>query len=546
MRTPKGFILALLGLIFIGFYLGSLFIGQMAERKDRNTTTASVEQILILTQCGTFVLFFIHMVSSLSFRGLYIPQEEIEKLFSAPLSRASIIRYRMMTNFARSLFGGIIFGIIISNRVPVPAYGFMGAFVVIQTLPVLGQMVSVLAGDAENRMLARIPKWGFKLFNVVGAITVILIIGILFMPRRRALRDLLQTLVNEGGDGMLQNPVVQWITIPMRPWATMITAPTASVFLPWLAFSLLLWFLLFYLAGKLPVDFRELSLETAADVAKRLKRARRGSGVGGVVVSQKSIGRRAPWIFGRGVMGAIAWRKSMSIVRKATGSVVTLLIIGIVLTVGGSLAIPSTTTAEPAIILVITFVGSLYLSNILRLDFREDVDRMEHLKTCPAKPWQVFVANILPQTLLVSIVMYLMQAARMFTVGRVDPSLAIAIPATPLLLFILIAVDNMMFLISPARTVAGQDTMLQNSGRLLLLLLIRIIVWLVVLGVSLLPGVAIAVALNFIPAVPIWARVTGIALAIAFGFGIGAAFAVLFARLGGLALRQFDVAADRV
>src|SRR6185503_10367690 len=122
-------------------------------------------------------------------------------------------------------------------------------------------------------------------------------------------------------DALIELPLVKAVLLPLRPWAALITATDAATFFTWLAVCALIWYVGFELTARIPVDFRELSLATSADVAKRLNRVRRGAlGASSGSVSKRTLGWELPWVFGRGGFGAIAWLKLASIVRKARGT----------------------------------------------------------------------------------------------------------------------------------------------------------------------------------------------------------------------------------
>src|SRR6185295_14273765 len=78
---------------------------------------------LVRTQVRAFglVLVLLTLATALSNRGLYLPRSEIERLFSAPLARADLVRYRLVAGGMRSLVGGLVLGAFSARRMPVPA-----------------------------------------------------------------------------------------------------------------------------------------------------------------------------------------------------------------------------------------------------------------------------------------------------------------------------------------------------------------------------------------------------------------------------------------
>ncbi|MBI3817951.1 MAG: hypothetical protein HY286_04610 [Planctomycetes bacterium] len=548
-KTAKGAAFAIIGLLVILLWYGSVILGQSFSR-NYGSAPAPVDpqRAVLMAQFGFFSLLFINLISSLGHRGLYIPKDEIEVLFSAPVSRSAIIRYRLTINILKSMFGALLLSFFAMRRVPVPIFGFFGTFVAIQTLPIYGQLLSLLSGNAENKFFDRIPKGAVRAFTTIAVVAVIAAFALLFMPGRDFWDKIAQRITNEGGTGILQNQIVSYIMAPARPWAGMATAASAPEFFKWFSVSIGIWMLLFFVASRIPVDYRELSLETSADVAKRLQRVRRGGGGSGVFkLSPRVVGWRAPWIFGRGVFGALAWRKSMSMLRKARVALMVSITIIALCSIGVSFMIlnRSPERMEPWFSGLASLLGCIYLSNFLRFDFREDLDKIDILKTYPAACWKIFVATLIPQTTLVTALLYGMLIIKGVITRTFHPAIPLFAAAIPIFTFIWIAVDNVIYLFAPTRAVAGQDTMLQNAGRAFVLLLLRMFILSITFAGAAIPvGIAVLI-INIFAGIPESAG----QLLYGAGFLVGLAFALLEAAVlawaGGLALRRFDVASDR-
>ncbi|MFN0207824.1 MAG: putative ABC exporter domain-containing protein [Planctomycetota bacterium] len=548
-KTPKGAALAIIGILVVGIWFSSFLFGQIVG--SRNVSDGGGQSAnphaLEIVQGALATLALINIFTSLGFRGLFIPKEEIELLFSSPVSRSDIIRYRLIVNFGRSLFGSIIISILAMQRSAVGIYGFVGTFLAMQTLPIVGQSVSIIAGDIENRWMTKAPRWLFKLVGGVGAIAVIAIIGALFIPSGDSWKRVVTFLANEGGTGIFQNPVVATISSIARPWALMITAESAGQFFIWFGVSVVIWIALFEFAARIPVDFRELSLETASDVAKRLNRIRRGGAGGSEPISKTTAGWNVPWIAGRGRFGALTWRKLTSMVRKARTALLTSIFILAITTVILSFILKSSRaqSAEPWITIIITLVGVMYLCNGLRFDFREDLDKMEVLKTCPVPGWQIFISNLLPQTVFVSLLVYTAHIVRFFIDGTAHHILIVIIPATPLITFIWAAVDNIVYLFAPVRVVAGQDTMLQNAGRMFIMMIVRMVAIAIFILAASSPFLIWTILCELLPFnISESFSIVNIIIGL-LGMPLAAIEAAFLAMVGGVMIRRFDVAFDR-
>ena len=543
LKKPSGFFFALVGALLSVVWISSLVVGRRALGGD------TPEGAVLESWVGLGIVIFgtITCLSALSVRGVYLPRPEIERFFSAPVTRADLVRYRIQVDLVRSLFGALILGLLTLRRLPVPAYGFFGAALTVLTLGLLRQTISLLMGDVHSR-LARFLK-GRSLVGVrilMGIIVWFLIMSI-FMGR-----DFLGTIfggfdIYEQGSELLVHPGVRMALMPTRPWVAMMTATDLLGFLRWGGACLLLWLALYEFTARLKIDYREQSLDTSETIARRLRRLRKGGPLSGGRVSTRTTGWRIPWIFGRGALGAVAWVKLISVVRKARGTLIVAGLIVLIVTVGVSLLLGSRKRVGPdeAAILgsaLITLMGIMYMSGALRFDFRSDLDRMVQIKAWPLAPAKTFIATLLPQVILISGAPSLAIWGRLIALGS-DAAGAWVIPLVlPFLEFAWLSVDNIVYLFAPVRFVPGQEGTLHHTGRAIVLFLLRMIL----LGVALaLVGLAAIVIFAVGP------DHFGMTQAQAgwVSAGIGAltliALDVLLAWIGGRMLRRFDVARDR-
>jgi len=541
LRTPKGLVLTLLGGGLVVLWFGSL----LAPTFGHHHALASVEpeHLRLAIGLGVLLLTILSLSSALVYRGLFVPRQEIERLFSSPLSRSDLVRYRLWVGFARSLFGSLILGLVAMGRMPRPLLAFCGVFVTVQTLPLVNQLAAIVSGTLEKAIADRL-----RFLRTIGIVLALVVVGPLafLVANNGSLEDLpgLARFFQEQraeAPSLLERPVVGLITRPFEPWVHLIAASSALEFARWLAVALGFWILLFELTARLPVDYREISLDTAASVAKRLRRMKRGGGVAGTAeVSRRAARWRIPWFLGRGPAGAIAWRKLAAILRKARGtlgvSVVTIAFVTLLAQVfghddGGELVAP----------IVIIGFGMLYLGTWLRFDFRDELDRMEVIKAWPVRPWRLFGAMLLPQVLLVSGILAAAVVGRALVVHQLQPLVLVIVALAPPVVFAWVALDNAVFLFSPVRFVPGQDGMLQNFGRGALMILLRLLLGALVVGTSALPGWGAYVIAHEVFGLSVTLAV-GVVGAVVFVVLVG--IDVLLVFVGGHVLHRFDVARD--
>ncbi len=535
MRRPSGWLFGLLGLGLIGVWLFALAVPMtMAHGVDSEPA-----RLRVAVQAGCLLLSVLTLAGAFAHRGLYLPREEIELLFASPLSRADIVRYRLVVGLGRASFGALVLALISIRHMPAPALAVLGVFVAAQTLPLLGQGLSILLGDAENRLSARLARFPVRWLQIAAGLLVVLFIAGLAADWRGLFRRLDLPL---GRGTLLEQPWLEWISAPFLPWARTITARSFGEFAPWFALCVAVWIGLFALVARLPIDYRELSLATSADVARRLRRRRRGGGgASATEVASRSAGRRVPWVFGHGPAGAIAWRKSCSILRKARGTILTSLLIVGGLTIA-SLAIDrgGSTGGLPGALLI-AGVGTLYLCAGLRFDFREDLEAMESLKSWPVPGWKAFVATLLPEVGLVSALLAAAILARGAALGSLEPEVLLVIVFVPVVVLLWVAIDNAVYLYLPVRFTPGMEGALHHTGRAMALMFLRLLAFAVVVT-----GSIAALGARFL-----LRDVLGTGEQAARAVGLGLFALVLTAEIvgvvaaGGYFFRRFDVARDR-
>jgi hypothetical protein len=543
MRTVKGALLTLLGVGLFGVWLTAIGVGFVLSPGER----PDPEPLRPLVRMAGTVFVLIGAVGALSNRGLYIPTEEIERLFSGPVSRADVVRYRLTVTLGRSAFGGLIMGLITMRHMPVPAFAFCGVFLGLLTLPVLSQSVAILSGALEKRIVERTSSLRTLIGFLLGAVALLLVLFAATGADRgfgEALREFLPT---EGLSGLARHPVVASLSLPFEPWARAITATTLAEFLPWAGACALIWIAVFEAAARLRIDYRELSLETSASVAARIRRVRGGAGGAAAArISRRTLGWRVPWLFGRGPLGAIAWRKTGSILRRARGTLVVSTLVLVFITV---LSLVTTAGDEPDPSAVgpgiVALLGVFYLGAGLRFDFREDLDRMESLKAWPVKPARLFLGMLLPEVVLVSclLVTAVLVRALLGSAGAaVDPLVWWIVAFLPPFILAWVSLDNAAFLVAPVRFVPGSDGALQNAGRSIIMLLVRGVALSVTAGLVLGAGFGVRALAGWLPSPGGPSPDT---LGIAAGWVMLLVVDAALVLVGGAAFRRFDVASDR-
>ena len=508
-RTPGGAVSLFVGVALLLLWVGSIIL--RSSYVERTTDPPEVHLVRLgLAAYLAFVAF-----SSLSFRGVYMPRPELERLFSGPIKRSSIVRFRMLGAMLMALPFTVIVALFAGPRFASPWPAAFGLALTIPTASIFGQGLSLLAaktGGLGERLLGRIPQ---TLFRMVGALGIIgLFVFLSFGPgienssdaefwraqQERVQRERTQNdyvpfgarvpsseemqspSVFQRLNDVAASPVVRTLTLPLHPWAKAIASPTLSQALPWLALIGGLLAMLFELVARLPIDFRETSLRTSKDMESKLARLRGGQGGAGAFgLSRNARGWRIPWLAGRSPMGAVVWVRTAWLIRQARGTlfiVAAVAVIGIVVGVKVFYA----PVSGPA---TLGLLATVYLASGVRADFRTDLDRMESMRAWPIPPWKVFVATLLPGVSLTVMVVTVMLLIRAVVLGQFGPDLWAVIALAPFLAYVWTAVDNAVFLLFPVRFIPGQGSALQHTGRGFLLVMLRMMLLIGALALAL-------------------------------------------------------------
>ncbi len=537
LKRPSGWIFAILGFVLFGLWVSSLAVSLFFSRQPINDP-----QVLRLwTGIAILVLCAMTVISAFGHRGLYLPKEEIELAFSAPIPRGDLVRYRMGINLLRSIVAGILFGLGAARRMPVGIFAFVGVLVTLLTVPILGQATALQ--NRLGRVAKKLPLRGVA--ALLGAVVGIAMLSLLF-PLERAWHE---NTANSGPvdlvlDALDSSRTLRWILLPVQPWTRMITASDTLEFLCWLAVCAGVWIFAWETTARIRVDYRETSLATSADLAKRLTRLRRGgSGLAGSLLSKPTAGWNVPWVLGKGRFGAIAWHQLTTIARKARGtflfSAVIVLLVTVAMTVAWRDTGPEAALGGAAILAVF---GTIYLCSGLRFDFRNDLDRMEQIKAWPVRPAVVFFATVLPQVLVVSGMLAAGILLRCAATGGFHPGIFGILFVQPLVALAWTSVDNAVFLYYPVRYTPGQEGALQHIGRSVMMSFLRLGLAAVAVVVAVVPGVSagfLAARLLDLGEGAAWTIGTAVAW-----LGLAAMDAGLVLA-GGRMLKRFDVARDR-
>jgi hypothetical protein len=282
----------------------------------------------------------------------------------------------------------------------------------------------------------------------------------------------------------------------------------------------------------LDAGYQEASAAASARIYARVQRMRGRTVAGDDSVKSGTLRWSVPDLPYCGGIGPIFWRQLTSALR-GTGR-----LIGVLFILGIALGAPflGSGLAESEILLP-TLVGvgiwlSVFLTSLVPFDFRGDIDRIAYLKTLPLAPWRLALGQLLTPTLLLSLMQWLTLAVAVGLSPSQAP-LGLAVAAyVPVFSFVIVGIENLLFLLFPVRIMAATPGDFQALGRNVLQAMGKLTGLLVVASMAGLSGL-LAYLITGRP----W-------IAVAAGWPVVAFAGAALVPLCGLAFQWFDVGRD--
>jgi len=225
-------------------------------------------------------------------------------------------------------------------------------------------------------------------------------------------------------------------------------------------------------------------LETAATVSQRryerLQRARRGGIHTSVATTARFHVMQLPWLGGA---GPIAWRQLTGAVRNSR---TLFIVLGIIAILGGTFIMQhrgGSSSSLEQFFGTVAWMNVVFIS-MLKFDFRDEIDRLDLLRSLPIRPAAVAVAELITPVLLMTAMQALLLIAVAFSFTGARPFvLWAAIFAVPFNL-LLAGVENFLFLMFPLRAAGLIAGDMQLFGRQMVVFLCKFLLLIVALAIA--------------------------------------------------------------
>lgn len=469
-RTRKGRQFMIFGVVALSAWLGpSIYRAAKATPADPRLVRTIAPFAILAFSLG-------NLIASFGENSVAFTAAEVDFLFPGPFSRRSLLGYKIIKSALGTIVTAVILTLSLIRYTGGGVRCCIGIWLTIQFMQ-LSAMAIMMIGQTVG---ARVSSAGRR-----GVLLVVLAMAVIAAAPKVA--------------GGLERGPVEFLSqvhatiagkVLLAPFDVFTRAITARSFFPELALwgtgALLIDLLMLAVVLGLDANYLETAAVASQRRYERLSRMRAGGAgrLGGVSNSGVRI-RGLPWLGG---IGPIAWRQLTGTVRSSRGLLV---LIVIIVGVAGSIILKhrgESAPSLPPIIGAVIWMNLLFVS-MLKFDFRDEIDRMDLLRSLPIRPAAVAAGELVaPVVILTAIQVLLLTAVGLSIKGTrqlVVPALAFALPLNVLL----VGLENLLFLHFPLRAAGLIAGDMQLFGRQMVVFLCKFVLLLIALTVSSLIGV---------------------------------------------------------
>ena len=508
LRNPWYAVAALMGIAYFALIIWGRTQGaEMAEMAGARPARTPFEMFAPLLMAGAFVVTWI---DSADLTALSFTQAEVAFLFTAPVARRQLIRYKLVRMQLPVLISSLLFAVILGRpNSPIPGVLVGVAYCALFSTIGLHRLGAALTRVSAYRRGASAPRRSW--FGILFAAVLTVVVMLQMMPSV-ALRgatggqpfDLLERIATVTSTG-----VVSVILSPFRMLSAPVFATSVSVWALGMLSVLAVLAVHYWWVLSADVVFEEAAAEVSERQARRIETMRRRQRE--VVPGAARTSRVLPLSPSGHPAVAIVWKNIMVLVRTWTlGSFVRPLLVAAV----ASLTAMRAANDVPQMIAIACacLAGMLLLAGPqgMRNDLRNDLLNLPLLKTAPLRGRDLVLAEVVSSAAPLALVQYvlLLVSAMALAVSAhpspIDAGVSVVLAVTaPVALIALngamLALANGIVVFFPAWLRLGPNSAggVEMMGQAMFGVLGMLVVFMVLLVV---PGFAAAVTAALLPA----------------------------------------------
>jgi hypothetical protein len=472
LKRPKYLFGAIVGGLYVYFYFFRyMFRGYAAGGRPGVATVLPPEYLPLAEPLGALALLVIVLLAWViphERAALTFTEAEVAFLFPAPVTRRSLVHFKLIRSQLRILFSAVLLALFsrrLGGNVWIHATGW---WLILSTLNLhfLGASFArtlLLDHGVSNRVRRLLV-----LVLVVVAAVFVWLWGKQTLPVLTDSDTASFTSILNYGQQVLNASPARYLLYPFRLLVRPFFAPDAAAFIAALAPALLLFLLNYLWVIFSDVAFEEASVGASQKLATRLAAARAGNWQG----ARKNQKARRAW-FRLAATGpaatALLWKNLIGVGQVFSARLWIILVVVVIAFAagfGGSAHAQNFSTLAAIIIAILLGYSLLLGPQLLRLDLRQDLPLADILKTFPLRGWQVVLGEILAPVAVLAGFQWLLLLVGfglvVFLPGKQEAlMLAVGISAAcllPVLDFLLLLIPNAAVLLFPSWIQAGKDS----------------------------------------------------------------------------------------
>jgi hypothetical protein len=464
IRQPKYLVGAIFGIAYFYFAFFRRYPtgprSQPGLPLDR-LSTEGLPMILIIGSIGLLVIVALSWASRRQRAALSFTEAEIAFLFPAPVGRAALVHYRLLSAGLATLFTALILTLVarrtpgLSPHAAIRAAGWWLIFSTISLHSIGSAFVLTRWQDRGISALGcQLIAWGV-IAVVVGA-------PLAWLWFRA-----------HGGTGLgadvFEHGPVAWLLYPFRLVLAPVMARDGPAFVKALWPAVLLYAAHYWWVLRVQVGFEEASIARAEKRAQTLAAIRAGNWRAG---QGKQKARRAPFDLQRAGRPELAflWKNLLSTsesLRLRNALIAAAIMVTTHLLLAGSGTYENVRPVASGVIGFLAGYLIVFGPQLARQDLRRDLPNTDILKTYPLRGWQVALGELLTPAAIITVTMWLMLLALALLIPdpgarvpwltpglRVTATLGLALLA-PLLCMMLLLIANTAVVLFPAWLQSG-------------------------------------------------------------------------------------------
>jgi len=469
LKTPRGAVFFAVGTAMFVLWLGPSLVMAVAGVSGRARFDPEVVRTVVpLVLLGMCV---VNVLAAGRQKGITFTAPEVDFLFAGPFTRRELLVYKLSAGMIGSGFAALFFSVFLLQYATLWPAAFVGCLVTLLFVQLLSTALVLVGQTVAEQAYTRARR--------LALLGVAALAGI-------GLGE--AALAAQGHDP------VALLTAFRHSWAGIVLLAPVDAFgrtilaeslvpelIGWGALAVAIDLALLLLVLRLDVNYAESAIAASQRLYRRLQQVRRGGGLAWTAASQPKLRVPAfPWLGGA---GPIVRRQLIGAVRTARGLFFFLLLMGIpmgMMLMGSRQNHNAAIGALPGVLAFLT----VFFTQMVPFDFRGDLDHMDVLKSLPLRSTAIAAGQLVVPTLIMTGVhLVVLGAAAAMVEGAGNVLLAMAVFSVPFN-FLLIGVENLLFLLFPTRMQATNPGDLQQVGRLMVLLAAKMLALVACCGVA--------------------------------------------------------------